>query len=93
MSDHPQSPQAQSVQGLSVQGLSVQELIETINPEIHMNLKTAIELGRWSNGERLSQMQLEHCMQAVIAYEKQHLREQDRVGYIDRTKLKRTHCE
>ena len=66
----------------------MQRLIENINPEIHDNLKTAIELGRWSTGERLTPEQLNNCLQAVIAYENENLKEVDRVGYIDRTKLR-----
>ena len=69
----------------------VEELIEIINPEVHMNLKTAVELGRWANGDKLSQRQREHCMQAVIAYESRHLEQEDRVGFIDTRKLKKSH--
>lgn len=66
---------------------SLEALIETITPEIHQNLKTAVETGRWANGARLSQEQIEHCMQAIIAYEAQYLREEQRVGFIDTSGL------
>ena len=68
---------------------TVEEMIELINPEVHRNLKTAIELGRWANGDKLSQQQREHCLQAVIAYESRHLEQEDRVGFIDTSKLKK----
>jgi len=72
---------------------SLQDIVQHMDPEIHMNMKTAVELGRWANGERLSQQQLENCMQAIIAYEQLYLPEHERVGYIDRSGLKKTHCD
>lgn len=66
---------------------SLESLIGSITPEIHENLKTAVETGRWANGERLSQEQVEYCMQAIIAYEARHLREEQRVGFIDTSGL------
>ena len=67
--------------------LSFEQMINSINPEIHENLKQAIELGRWANGERLTPRQTELCLQAVIAYEDKHLPPEQRLGYIDRSKL------
>lgn len=72
---------------------SLQDILAMMNPEVHMNLKTAVELGRWQDGRRLTPEQLEYCMQAIIAYEQQHLPEDMRVGYIDRSGLKTTHCD
>lgn len=72
---------------------SLQDIVQHMDPEIHMNMKTAVELGRWANGERLTRQQLENCMQAIIAYEQMHLPEHERVGYIDRSGLKKTHCD
>lgn len=66
---------------------SFEELLAAISPEIHSKLKQAIELGRWENGERLSKEQVELCMQAVIAYDERYLSEEEKIGYIDRTKL------
>ncbi len=64
------------------------ELIASITPEIHENLKTAVETGRWANGERLSSAQVEYCLQAIIAYESLHVQEEQRIGYIDTSGLK-----
>lgn len=66
---------------------SFEELLSSITPEVHSKLKQAIELGRWENGERLSKEQVELCMQAVIAYDEIHLSDEEKVGYIDRSKL------
>jgi hypothetical protein len=72
---------------------SFQELLAGMTPEIHQSLKTAVELGRWPNGERLSKEQVELCLQAVIAWDQAHLPEPERVAYIDRSKLKTSHCD
>lgn len=66
---------------------SFEELLASITPEIHSKLKQAIELGRWENGDRLTKEQVELCMQAVIAYDEKHLSEEEKIGYIDRTKI------
>lgn len=60
------------------------ELIDKMSPEIHRSLKRAIELGKWPDGRLLTEQQKELCMEAVIAYDSQHLNEEQRVGYIDR---------
>lgn len=60
------------------------DMIRTITPEIYENLKTAVETGRWPDGQRLTKDQLEMSMQAIIAYDHQHHGEDQRVGYIDR---------
>lgn len=72
---------------------SIQDILDLMDPEVHENLKTAVELGKWPDGRRLTPEQLEYCLQAIIAYEQQHLPEEQRVGYIDRTNLKKTHCD
>ena len=67
---------------------SWQALLSSMTPEIHQQLKTGIELGKWPDGRRLTPEQLELCLQAVIAWDAQHLPETQRVAYIDRSKLK-----
>ncbi len=69
------------------------QLLAGMTPEIHQNLKLAIELGKWPNGDRLSQEQVELCLQAVIAWDLKHLPETDRVAYIDRTRLQKSECD
>jgi len=72
---------------------SLAALIDSITPEIHVNLKTAVETGRWPNGERLTQKQLEHSLQAIIAYEARHLSAAQRTGYIDKSGLQKSACD
>lgn len=64
--------------------MQFQELIKTITPEIYDNLKLAIEIGKWPDGRALTSEQRELCLQAVIAYEAQHVPAHERTGYIDR---------
>ena len=72
---------------------SWQALVAGMTPEIHQNLKTAVELGRWPNGDRLTPEQVEHCLQAVIAYDEMYLAEDQRTAFIDRTGLRKTLCD
>ncbi len=66
---------------------SWQALLSEMTAEMHQNLKTAIELGKWPSGDRLTTEQIDHCLQAVIAYDEHHLPAIERVAYIDRSKL------
>ncbi|MEY3668343.1 MAG: hypothetical protein RL572_1883 [Pseudomonadota bacterium] len=72
---------------------SMQALLDSITPDIHEALKSAVETGRWANGERLTPQQLEHSLQAIIAWEARHLPEEQRVGYIDTSGLQKSHCD
>ena len=72
---------------------SYEALLARMTPDIHARLKTAVELGKWESGERLSREQLEHCLQAIIAWEHQHLPEHERVAWIDRGGLRKAHCD
>lgn len=64
--------------------MDLEKLVANITPEIHMALKTAIEIGRWPDGRALTEEQKALCMEAVIHYDQRFLQEEDRVGYIDR---------
>ena len=59
---------------------SLEQLISNVTPEIHESLRTAIELGKWQDGSRLTAAQLEHCMEVIILYEARHFPEEERVG-------------
>lgn len=62
--------------------MNLQQLLASITPEIYQSLKRAVELGKWPDGNRLSQEQRELCMQAVIAYEHKHLPADAHTGFI-----------
>ena len=59
---------------------SMEDLLQQMTPEIYGDLKTAIELGKWSDGSKLEQEQLENCMQLLILYEARALPEEFRTG-------------
>lgn len=75
------SSQQQIEHLLSSRPQSLEELTSRITPAIHAQLKLAVELRRWSDGERLSAEQLENCLQLVILYEAAQLPEEQRTGF------------
>ncbi|MFK8042574.1 YeaC family protein [Congregibacter sp.] len=66
--------------------MDYQSLIDTLSPDIVARLRQGIETGRWPDGKPVTPEQREHSLQAVIAWEQQHLPQDQRVGYIDKGK-------
>ena len=62
--------------------MQMEEFLTAMTPDIYRNLKQSLELGRWPNGERLTDEQRETGLRAIIAWEYEHLPEQERVGYM-----------
>lgn len=62
--------------------MDLQQLLNAITPDIYQNLKRAVELGKWPDGNRLTAEQRELCMQAMIAYENKRLPPEQRSGYV-----------
>lgn len=58
------------------------EMIQNITPEIYLNLKQSLEIGKWPDGRKLTDEQKELTMQAMIAWEIQNLPEEERTGYM-----------
>jgi len=58
------------------------ELLAMMTPEIHAQMRDAIALGRWENGDKLTDEQRSLCLQAVIAYDEKFLPPEQRVGYV-----------
>lgn len=69
---------------------NLEELLKNITPDIHQQLKIAVELGRWENGDKLTEEQKALCLQAVIAYDEHFLAPENRVGFINRKKAGRS---
>lgn len=69
---------------MTKQTIGYEQLIAQLTPEMYQNFKRAIEVGKWPDGQLVSDQQKAHCMAAVIAYEQDHVSEEQRVGYIDR---------
>ncbi|MGI4836886.1 MAG: YeaC family protein [Janthinobacterium lividum] len=61
---------------------SFAHMIENITPEIYESLKLAVEIGKWSDGRKLTTEQKELSLQAVIAWEMNNLPEDQRTGYM-----------
>jgi uncharacterized protein YeaC (DUF1315 family) len=57
-------------------------MIENITPDIYESLKLAVEIGKWSDGGKLTAEQRELSLQAMIAWEIQNLPEDQRTGYM-----------
>jgi hypothetical protein len=62
--------------------MEFQQLIASVTPEIYKKLKSAVELGKWANGVKLSKEQIEHSMQILIAYDNYNKEQDERVGYV-----------
>ena len=61
---------------------SFNEMINNITPDIYQSLKLAVEIGKWSDGRKLTAEQRELSLQAMIAWEVQNLPEEERTGYM-----------
>ncbi len=67
--------------------MTFEELVKKLDPDVYRSLRTAVELGKWPDGQSLSASQRELCMEAVIYYENLHgVPEEQRVGFIDRSR-------
>src|SRR5690606_21371124 len=53
------------------------QMLRNISPEVYESLKTAVELGKWADGRKLTQEQKELCLQAIIAWEMDNLPEEE----------------
>lgn len=74
--------------------MNIEQMLAVLNEDIVNRFRTAVEIGKWANGVPLTQEQREICMQAVLAWEHQHLPEEQRTGYIDRgTKKENEQCD
>lgn len=61
---------------------SFNEMIQNITTDIYQSLKLAVEIGKWSDGGKLTGEQRELSLQAMIAWEIQNLPEEERTGYM-----------
>lgn len=73
--------------------MDYQQMIESMTPEIYQNLRRAVELGKWPDGQKLTPEQRENAMQAIIAWGQRHLPKQDQVGFIDKGHKDGDHCD
>ncbi|HAN81326.1 MAG: hypothetical protein CMD54_05225 [Gammaproteobacteria bacterium] len=65
---------------------SIDDLVFSLTPEMAGDLKRAIELGKFPDGRIVSKQQRELMLEATIVYDSLKLPEQERTGFIHRTK-------
>ena len=62
------------------------KVLEHLNPSVYEQLKQSLEVGKWPDGELLTERQKEIVMQALIGWGEIHLPAEQRIGYIDKGK-------
>ena len=62
--------------------MQLKDFLGKMTPEIYHNLKQSLELGRWPDGGAMSEEQRDAALQALIAWEYEHLPEEERIGFM-----------
>ena len=62
--------------------LEIETILAAMSPEVHARFQEAIALGRWPNGEKLTDEQKTTCMNAVIVYENHFKEPTERTGFV-----------
>ncbi|WMS88020.1 YeaC family protein [Pleionea litopenaei] len=52
--------------------MDIEQLLKAMTPEVYQNLKTAVELGKWADGTRLTEQQMDSAIQAIMIYDAEH---------------------
>lgn len=65
---------------------TVNELVESLTPSMVKDLKQAIELGKFPDGQVVSNEQKELMIEATILYDAMKLPQEERTGFIHRKK-------
>lgn len=60
------------------------DTVSQLPADVVARFKTALETGKWPDGQALSDAQKAQCMEAVLIYEARHKAPQEQTGYIDR---------
>ena len=67
--------------------MNFEDVAESIDNDVYLRFKEALELGKWPNEQKLTEDQKEICLQAVMLYEaKNQFKENERIGYVDNSK-------
>jgi uncharacterized protein YeaC (DUF1315 family) len=72
---------------------NAEAILAALNPDIVDRLRTAVEIGKWPNGDRLTDEQRATSMRAVLLWEGKNLPENLRTGYIDKGKKEGEACD
>jgi|OM-RGC.v1.028833250 uncharacterized protein YeaC (DUF1315 family) len=49
--------------------VNIQQLVQAMTPQIYENLRTAVEIGKWPDGNPLTEEQKSNSLQAVLMYQ------------------------
>lgn len=60
--------------------MDIKQLVQSLTYPQYENLRTALELGKWPDGNRLSEEQRENTMQLVIAYQSHVLKSEEHMA-------------
>lgn len=64
------------------------ETVSSLKPEMIVEFKRSLEIGKWPDGRSMNQEQKELCLEVIMMYEEFHdIPVEERVGYIDRRSL------
>lgn len=66
----------------SVQGYDFQETARHLPKEMIDRMRTALEIGTWPDGQKLTKAQKEITLEAVMLWELMHLPPEQRTGFI-----------
>lgn len=65
--------------------MEIQQIVQTLTPEIYQSMRTAIELGKWADGRKVTPEQRENTIELIIYYEHLHnIPESERVGHMEK---------
>lgn len=67
--------------------MDYQHVVQNLSPDVVSRLRKSLETGRWPDGRELTAQQKEDTLQALIAWDEAHLPKDQRVGFIDNSKL------
>lgn len=62
--------------------MNKQNILAAMTPEVVGSFRTAIEIGKWPDGTKLTAEQRETCLQAVMVWEHENLAAEERIGFI-----------
>lgn len=62
------------------------DILNALDADIVERFRTAIALGKWPDGRKLTDKQRDTCMQAVMVWEHENLPMDERMGYIHKPK-------
>ncbi|HEY7773653.1 MAG TPA: DUF1315 family protein [Marinagarivorans sp.] len=60
----------------------VEQVLAAMTPEIYARFQQAIALGRWPDGQSLSEAQKSTCINAIIVYENRFKQPEERTGFV-----------